>query len=149
MLQHSLGAAAAKAKVAGLVVAAAAVGSATAAVIAAPSVVSPAGDSSPVTASPSTSPTHDGPAGSRTASKASAGSVISSEAPRTCPDDVRNHGAYVSSVHPSAAATRAPSDAARSDCGKAPSTKGSEATDTHGHRSSRPEPKKVRGKAQH
>lgn len=163
MLQHALGAAAAKAKIVGLVVAAAAVGSATAVVVAAPSVFAPAGDSSTVTvstASPSSEP-DETPASPAT----SAPSKAVSPADLPCPPDVKNHGTYVATL-PSTGPGRGTtvSEAAHSDCGK-PVHEGAadpaekDDTDSAAHSDSanhdngdegkKPAPKKVRGKPQH
>lgn len=123
MLEQALTVAAAKAKLAGLVVAAAAIGG-TAVAAGSTAFVPTAGEEA-VTTAPTESPS---PATVEPTPEVSTAATASPapEATRTplpCPSDVANHGAYVSQVAKDRSVTgrehgAAVSEAAKSDCGK-------------------------------
>lgn len=122
MLQQALSVAAAKAKLTGLVIAAAAVGG-TAVAAGSAAFVPTAGTDTVVTA-PTDSPSPEVPsAPTPAATPATDVSTAATPTPLPCPSDVANHGAYVSQVaHDKTLKGRehgqAVSQAAQSDCGK-------------------------------
>jgi hypothetical protein len=126
VLDKALTVAAAKAKMAGLVVAAAAIGG-TAVTAGSTAFVPTAGDDT-VTATASDSPSPEAtvePTVEPTADPAPEATLDAAPpaAPVVCPTDLPNHGAYVSSVAKDHTVTgrehgKAVSEAAKSDCGK-------------------------------
>lgn len=137
MLEQALTVAAAKAKVFGLVVAAAAVGG-TAAVAGSTGFVPTAGDTAApaVSASPTdAAPTDAAPTPTDAAPAPTDAAPVSPAATVSCPPDVQNHGQFVSSVArdktlKGAAHGAAVSAAAQSDCGKTAADATAATTDT-------------------
>jgi hypothetical protein len=136
VLEQALSVAAAKAKLTGLVIAAAAVGG-TAVAAGSSAFVPTAGDET-VVAAPTDSPSPEAPVVDPTATVAPAD--VTPEATRTplpCPTDVANHGGYVKLVAKDKTLKgrehgQAVSEAAKSDCGKpaGDATDATEAPDT-------------------
>ena len=121
MLQQALTVAAAKAKLAGLVVAAAAIGGT--AVAAGPTAFVPTAGDDTVTAAPTESPSPEPTATEPTPGTSTSPAPEATRTPLPCPSDVANHGSYVSQVaHDKTVKGRehgkAVSEAAHSDCGK-------------------------------
>ena len=121
MLKKALDVAAAKAKVAGLVVAAAALGGT--AVAAGPTAFVPTAGEDTVTATPTASPSPEPTVTPPTTGTSTTTTTEATRTPLPCPSDVANHGAYVSQVaHDKTVKGRehgeAVSEAAHSDCGK-------------------------------
>lgn len=137
MLEHVLSVAAEKAKIAALVVAAAAVGGMAAVTISGPSSILPTGSDTTVTTTPSPEAT-DSPEATSSPKAASSVAVTAATttSPAACPAGTTNHGAYVSSVARDKSTRgrahgQAVSAAAHSDCGKPSSTTaGTQATQT-------------------
>ena len=129
VLEHALSVAAAKAKIAGLVVAAAAVGGTAAVTVSGPSSFLPTGSDTAVTSTASPDPAADVTPAAATVAPPADVTPVAPAAPAvttatsTCPAGLKNHGAYVSSVaHDKTMVGRAHgaavSAAAKSTCGK-------------------------------
>ena len=125
MLNQALAVAAAKAKLTGLVVAAAAIGG-TAVAAGSTAFVPTSGEdtSTTVTSSPTPEPTEAAPLPEPSeATEQTTADPAETRTPLPCPTDVKNHGAYVSEVARDKTVTgrehgKAVSEAAHSDCGK-------------------------------